>query len=163
MFVVQVVEILWSKASRGAPESNRRARLPRAFAIEPLKAGYLLHHVRMAEQEDFTPRLVGTSSKESPPRVEGGLVIRSLESGAFRLGLIGNPSGGQPKRHPVREALTLAPEEFARLIVNGRHTSYSGQWYSEYIYNVASGAPVPADRFLQGPPDHEFSMAANLF
>lgn len=163
MLVVQVVEILWSKASRGAPESNARARLPRAFAVELLEAPYVLHHVRMAEWESFSPRRVKTESKESPPRIEGGLAIHSVESGTFRLGLIGNPSGGQPHRHPVREALTLAPGEFARLVVNGRHTSYSGQWYSEYIYNVASAASVPADHFLCEPPTHEFSLAADLF
>lgn len=163
MLVVQVVEILWSKASRGAPESNARARLPRAFAVELLEAPYVLHHVRMAEWESFSPHRVKTESKESPPRIEGGLAIHSVESGAFRLGLMGNPSGGQPHRHPVREALTLAPGEFARLVVNGRHTSYSGQWYSEYIYNVASAASVPADRFLCEPPTHEFSLAADLF
>jgi len=163
MLVVQVVEIIWSKASRGALESNVRARLPRAFAIEPVEAPYVVHHVRMAEQEDFGPRRVAPESKASPPRTEGGLAIRSVEPGVYRLELIGNPSGGQPRRHPVHEALTLAPNEFARLVVNGRHTSYSGQWYSEYIYNVASGVSVPVDRFLSGPPTHEFSLAANLF
>ena len=48
-------------------------------------------------------------------------------------------------------------------MVNGRHTSYSGQWYSEYVYNVTSGSELASNRFLAGEPDHEFSLAANLF
>jgi hypothetical protein len=63
----------------------------------------------------------------------------------------------------VREALTLRPGEVARLLINGRHASYSGQWYSQYVYNVANDVTVTADRFLQGKPDHEFSLAADLF
>jgi hypothetical protein len=117
----------------------------------------------MAEWEGFSPQCVKSVSNESVPRIQGGLAIRSIASETFRLGLIGNPSGGKPYRHPVNEALTLQHGEFARLIINGRHTSYSGQWYSEFVYNVASGASIPADRFLQEPPTHEFSLAADLF
>lgn len=164
MLVVQVIEILWSKATRGAPEANIRAKLPRALAIELFDAPYVLHHVRMAEwEEDFSPRLVKAESKESVPRTEGGLSIQSDDHSSFRLGLIGNPSGGKPHRHPANRVLTLLPGEFARLVINGRHTSYSGQWYSEYVYNVASGSQVPANRFLLANPEHEFSLAANLF
>jgi len=163
MLVVQVVEILWSKATRGAPEANLRAKLPRRFAIDLIDGPYLLHHVRMAEWEEFSPQLVKLEAKVSVPRTEGGLSIQAVEQASFRLGLIGNPAGGKPYRHPVHQALTLKPGEFARLVINGRHTSYSGQWYSEYVYNVASGSKIVSDRFLHGAPDHEFSLADNLF
>jgi hypothetical protein len=163
MLVVQVVEILWSKATRGAPAAHKRVRLPRQFAIELLDAQYVLHHVRMAEWEEFSPRTVRNESKDSVPRIEGGLAMEEDGLGSVRLGLIGNPSGGQPRRYPVRRAFTLQPGEFARLVINGRHTSHSGQWYSEYVYNVACGDAVRADRFIGGPPDREFSLAASLF
>ena len=163
MLIVQVVEILWSKATRGAPGANLRAELPRQFAIDLMEAPYVLHHVRMAEWEEFSPHLVKREGKTSVPRIEGGLPIQADEHAFFRLGLIGNPSGGKPYRHPVNQAVTLKPDEFARLVINGRHTSYSGQWYSEYVYNVASGSTMVADRFLRGAPDHEFSLAGILF
>jgi hypothetical protein len=66
-------------------------------------------------------------------------------------------------RRIVMHAVTLRPGEFARLLINGRHSSYSGQWYSEFVYNVATGDAIPADRFVRGLPDHEFSLASNLF
>jgi hypothetical protein len=163
MLAVQVVEVLWTKATRGAPESNMRSALQRAYAIELLDAPYVLHHVRLSEWEDFQPRMIRREGRPSIPRTEGGLSMKLGESGRIHLGLIGNPSGGQPHRHPVVEALTLSPGESARLIINGRHSSYSGQWYSEFIYNVASGSSVPADRFVRAMPDHQFSLAANLF
>jgi hypothetical protein len=163
MLVVQVVEILWSKATRGAPAANVRAALPRAFGIELHEGLFVLHHVKMVEWEDFSPRCIKSEVHASVPRVEGGLSIRQLPEGSYRLGLIGNPSGGKPHRHPVNEALTLQAGEFARLAINGRHTSYSGQWYSEYVYNAASAHRVSATRFLQGAPEHEFSLVADLF
>lgn len=163
MLIVQVVEILWSKSTRGAPGATLRAGLPRQFAIDLMDAPYVLHHVRMVEWEEFSPQLVKREPKASVPRIEGGLAIRSDEHTSFRLGLIGNPSGGKPHRYPVNQAVMLKPDEFARLVINGRHTSYSGQWYSEYVYNVASGTTIRADRFLRGAPDHEFSLAGNLF
>lgn len=164
MLVVQVIEILWSKATRGAPMASVRAKLPRAFAIELFDAPYVLHHVRMAEWEEFSPRLIQREGRESIPSSEGGLSIHSEDHSSFRLGLVGNPCGGKPHRHPANQVLRLLPGEFARLLINGRHTSNSGgQWYSEYVYNVASGVQVPANRFLLGKPEHEFSLAANLF
>lgn len=163
MLVVQVVELLWSKTTRHAAAAQARAALPRAFGIDLYEGLYLLHHIRMAEWEDFSPRRVQGEARASVPSREGGLAIRQVAPDSYRLGLVGNPSGGQPHRHPVNEALTLHSGEFARLVVNGRHSSYSGQWYSEYVYNVACGETVRSDRFLQGAPEHQFSLAGNLF
>lgn len=163
MLVVQVVEILWSKETRGAPLSSIRAKLPRAFLIDAPIAPYVFQHIRMEEWEEFNPCVVETRTKTAVPRIEGGLAMQSGEADSFHLGLIGNPSGGKPNRYPVNRALTLSYGESARLIVNGRHTSYSGQWYSEYVYNVMSGSELVPNRFLSRKPDHEFSLAAHLF
>ncbi|MCZ8256272.1 MAG: hypothetical protein O9327_11465 [Polaromonas sp.] len=163
MLIVQVVEILWTKATRGAPGSNLRAALPRQFAIDLMDSPYTLQHVRMAEWEDFSPRLVKREVKSFVPRIEGALAIQEDGNASFRLGLIGNPLGGKPYRYPVNQAVMLKPNESARLVINGRHTSYSGQWYSEYVYNVTSGTVIVADRFLRKAPDHEFSLAGHLF
>ncbi|MCB1032315.1 MAG: hypothetical protein KDD47_00585 [Acidobacteria bacterium] len=57
----------------------------------------------------------------------------------------------------------MASGDYVRLTVNARHTSYSGQHYSETTYNVACGEDVATDRFLLGPPDRELDLRANLF
>lgn len=163
MLVVQVIEILWTKATRGAPRSNERVALPRAFAIAAAPCACFVQNYRIAEWEGFQPTLVKTDANDSVPRSEGVLYITPEPIGHFRLGLAGTPGGGQPRRHESLRAIHLATGEYARLSVNARHTNSSGQYYSETVFNVASGERIPPDRFLHGSPDHELDFKANLF
>ena len=162
MLVVQLVEILWTKESRGAPQATVRARLPRAFAVPGASAPYTIQHIRIAEWEGFSPSHVKTEQKASVPGVEGSLRIELL-SDRVTLGLGGDPSGGKPVRHPAPQAVTLRSNEFGRLVTNARHTSYCGQYYSEHVFNVAFGDDVASDVFVRSAPDHEFSQSAHLF
>lgn len=166
MLVIQVVTIFWTKATRGAPRSLERAALPRAF---PIAAGdakeralCLVQQHRILEEEGFAPKLVGVETRDSFPGTVEALKIVALAGGSFTLGLAAELMSGQPKRRSVPQALTIKPGESARLSVNARHTSYSGQLYTETIYNVACGDAVPSGRFLT-PPDHEFDLKAHLF
>ena len=163
MLVVQVVEILWTKATRGAPRSNERAGISRTFPIEGGPCECVVQRYRIAEWEAFAPKLVKVESALSAPGSIGVLNLSSEPSGVFSLGISGTPDAGQPKRHPVLRAITLAPGEYARLSINARHTTYSGQYYSETVYNVTCGTEVAPDRFLLGPPNHELDLKANLF
>ncbi len=163
MLVVQVVEIWWTKATRGAPRSNERVGLPRAFSIDSGPTEYLLQHYRIEEWAAFQPKILQSETKSLEPRTEGVLRISPEAGGYFSLGLTGTPYGGQPKRPAFQNAIRLAPGHYARLIVNARHTSYSGQYYSETVFNVACGKSMPPNRFLLGPPDYELDLKANLF
>ena len=75
MLVVQLVEILWTKATRGAPCSNERVRLPRAFPVPGGTAEYVFHHVRLAEQEAFAPTMITLESATAVPRTQGVLSL----------------------------------------------------------------------------------------
>jgi hypothetical protein len=163
MLVVQVVEILWTKATRGAPRSNERVALSRAFAIAGDKGEYVIQRHRMAEWESFRPNIVKAETKPSVPGSEESLRIARGELGSFTLGLLGTPHDGQPKRPGLPKAIELKPGQYVRLTVNARHTNYSGQYYSETVYNIACGEEVMPDRFLSGPPDHDLDFKANLF
>ncbi|WP_457324501.1 hypothetical protein [Roseateles sp. P5_E11] len=163
MLAVQVIEILWTKATRGAPRSNERVALPRAFPLDGQPRTCLVQHFKIAEWDDFQPRLLKSEMKDHVPGSEDVLRISAMPDQAFCLGILGTPSAGQPKRHALPGVVRLLPGEFARLVVNARHTTYSGQYYSETIYNVACGDSVPADRFLAGNPDHDVDLKANLF
>ena len=162
MLVLQVVEILWTKATRGAPRANERVALPRAFAFAAGSQACLIQHYQQAEWDDFTPRLRQQEERNAPPGSMDALQLISLGSDRYSLGILGTPHDGQPRRHPVLRAITLLPGETARLVVNARHTSYSGQYYSERIYNVGSGKNLPADLFLH-PPTHSLDLKAHLF
>ncbi|MDN3920794.1 hypothetical protein [Roseateles violae] len=168
MLVIQVIEILWTKASRGAPLSNLRSHLPRAFpidlaALDDDDARCLIQQHRIVEWEGFRPVLHQREQLAAPPGSVEALRITALKGGVYGLGLLGTPKSGRPLRHPVPEAFELLPGEFACLSLNARHTSTRGQHYRETIYNVASGDPPPADRFLRGPPEHRLDLKANLF
>ena len=163
MLVVQIVEILWTKATRGAPRSNERVSLPRSFPINGATGHYFVQRHRIAEWEGFQPKHVKSEEKQSVPGSEDLLRISRSVDGSFLLGLSGAPDAGQPKRYAVPKALTIHPGEYARLMVNARHTTYSGQYYSEVVYNVANDAKIQADRFLLGAPDHELDLKADLF
>ena len=162
MLVVQIVEIIWTKATRGAPRANERAAVPRAFPVHGDRATYLRQHYRMIESEDFAPTLLTEESSETVPSQQRSLRIRKTSDSKLSLGLVWSPIEGQPSRHPKPEAIELSAGQFARLIINGRHTSYSGQHYSEVIYNVAF-VETPQPHVFLREPDHEFSLAANLF
>ncbi len=164
MLALQVVEILWTKATRSAPRSNERAALSRAFPFDVEPAEYVVQHFRLAEWEGaFAPELVKVTSKPAVSGSEGALRIQAVPNGSFKFGFLGTPNAGQPKRKALPETFTLLPGEYARLVVNARHATYSGQYYSETIYNITCGPHVAADRFLQGHPEHELDLKANLF
>ena len=54
----------------------------------------------------------------------------------MHLGPRWNQSIGQPRRRDKLNALTLSKGRVARLLINGRYTNYSGQFYTEATYNM---------------------------
>lgn len=165
MLVVQVVEILWTKATRGAPRSNERAALPRAFPLEiGAAAECTVQRHRMAEWDGFAPEALKLEHLSNVPGSIDVLRIQPEKGGAFLLGMLATPNAGsQPKRRAIPEAMRLMPGEWARLVVNARYTSSRGQHYTERIVHVTCGAAVPGDRFMRGSPDHELDVKADLF
>jgi len=163
MLVVQMIEILWTKATRGSPGADRRVALPRALPVDVVAGPYFVHRFQMAEWRDFELSLVASETKPSPPEDEHVLQIAVAPEGGYLLGLSGTPHAGQPLRHAKNRAIRLEDGAFARLAINARHTNYSGQYYSETIFNVACGADIPRDRFLSRPPNHLLDMKVHLF
>jgi hypothetical protein len=164
MIAVQIVQINWTKATRGAPRANERAVLNRALLISNRATEkYSMQHFRMDEKNNFNVALLAENASAQLPKMQGSLVLKIDQNDALILGLRWQSDDGQPSRHPRPEVIQLKPNEYAQLIMNGRHTSYSGQHYTEHIYNVAYGDNIAADRFLNCQPEHEFSLADNLF
>ena len=163
MIWVQQVDILYTKESRGAPQSTERNRLPRAFAM--LGTGddaFYFEHYELLEWKDFVPELQEGSTAVSPPRSKNSLAIE-LSENSLTLGLTWKSSIGQPRRHNKPKALTIKPGQTARLSINGRYTSYSGQTYTEATYNVAFGDSIANDVFITAEPDSVFDLRADLF
>ena len=166
MLVVQVVELVWTKASRGAAGGARRAEVQRALPIDlqPADGAYLVQRYRLEAGNGFQPKLLSREALQHIPGKEGHLRIHADGHDRFLLGLAGNPEKRPPPGwQEVPTAIALAPGQFIRFIVNARHTSFRGQWYVETTYNVTAGNEVAADRFMQGTPDRELDLRGHLF
>jgi len=160
---VQQVDIVYTKASRGAPQATVRNRLPRAFAI--LGSGddaFYFEHYKLLESKDFVSNLQERSSAASAPKHKNSLVIE-LSENSVTLGLTWNGSIGQPRRQNKPRAVTIKRGQTARLSINGRHASYSGQFYTEATYNVVFGESIANDVFVKAEPDFVFDLRADLF
>ncbi len=163
MLWVQQVDVLYTKASRGAPAATTRNRLPRAFPMQvSMEGAFAFEHYRLLEWADYVPKLEDRVTGTAAPRSQGDLVI-DASSETVTLGLRWNQSIGQPARHHQPRALTLARGQTARLIINGRYTNYSGQFYTEATYNVAFGDALSPDVFERAREAAVFDMRADLF
>ena len=117
----------------------------------------------MVEWRGFAPELVQLECSTAVPSSVEVLRLQAVGSDAMVLGVLGTPHHGQPPRLAILEALRLLPGQWARISLNARHTSYSGQHYSEMVFNVALGETIPGNRFIAGAPTHELDLQANLF
>ena len=163
MLVVQLVTICWTKATRGAPLSNLRAELPRAFAIDGAPAACRVQRHGIAEWDGFAPAPVQLESLAALPGSVGVLRVAPHKDGVLSLGILGTPFSGQPPRRAIPDAITLLPGQWARLVLNARHTSSRGQYYCETVFNVAWGEAIARDCFLAGAADHVLDLKADLF
>jgi hypothetical protein len=160
---VQLVEIIYSKASRGAPGATVRNQLPRAFAIHGGPEPFYSEHWKCLEDAGYAPRLVHSRSADELPRRDAQLTCK-LGPASVKLGLRRPAwSAGQPRRRDVPTAVELRPGQTARLITNHRHSGYRGWHYTEATYNVALGDDIPPDVFLLGEPTAIHDERANLF
>jgi hypothetical protein len=126
------------------------------------KHAFYFEHYKLLEWKDFVEKLEESASAASPPKRRNGLVMDVSET-SLKLGLIWTPSIGQPARQANSKAVTIAPGETARLSINGRYTSYSGQFYTETTYNVAFGGRISNDVFIKVEPAAVFDLRADLF
>ena len=166
MIVVQVVRIVWTKASRGAPHATARNALPRAFPLAGNPGPYVLERHRLVETAPgtFTASEVERATSLTVPRREAELLIDARED-RLRLGLqwrSGMLGTGQPRRPDRRRAIELRPGQTARLVVNGRHASSAGQWYTQDTFNVALVNELAPGLFTDAPPLAVVRLEADL-
>ncbi|OLT32007.1 hypothetical protein BJF79_36525 [Actinomadura sp. CNU-125] len=137
-FALQMVEITWTKHSRGGRAAARRNAAPTAFPL-PDDAPPFVHTVWMREWDGFTPR---TSVTHDLPRgLPRGIGVAE-ESGGLRVDF-----GNRPSVH-------LRPNQFLRrqeTFLSGRGCSCCGTpWYNLRTLNIVYGK-VRAESFLHEP------------
>jgi hypothetical protein len=161
--VVQLIEVWWTKLSRGGEAATRRNAIPDAFPLTRIDGTYVANRYSVDEENDFRPRILEEYSLPSPPRLHEELILRQTGEGAFSIGVLHTHRTGAPYRRRQDPVFKLGPGEIGRVVVNGRHSGYHGWRYRKATYNVAVGSGMGLDVFLGREPDHVFSWERDLF
>lgn len=162
----------WTKFSRGAPHSAKRAAVPVSFAFPvpaiPKKALRAIHFhwVGAYEQTGFVPGeksevqdLTGLLSLYSEPvtlKFEDEQLAVEYKGGVWT-------SGAPHRPQIIRTVFSLSPESWGRLAVNGRF-GYGGEWtYYRKVMNIAFTHEPPRSRLFEAKPDAEFRDEHDLW
>jgi len=165
MMIIQHIETIWTKKSRGMPEAGKRNAVSRKLEI-PVNAkrfdGILIHKVTAREWEDF-------SLEQKTEIIKNDKRYWTLafhrESDAVQvLFTYDYIRHGRPERKDHRTPLfKLALGEWSSFHINGRFTSYSGQYYTQHFLNVGNIAEFNPDLFVEIEPKVHVNKMDHLF
>ncbi len=166
---VQVVSVIWTKASRGAPQAAARNQMPDAFAVddyhlEQLLAGDCYAQVLIHERDGFEPR---ASVEAFSPRVRWrwpGVAMQFLNNDKVVVRYKHGSWQGAPDRsHQPVVKYELAPEKPLRIKFNNRHTGpWNEWWYHLSVFNILRTENPSVEMFL-AEPAKTFSDLAELW
>ena len=165
MLIIQHLETIWTKKSRGMPEAGIRNAVPRKLEI-PVKAtrvdGIFIHKVTAREWEDFSLEHK-TEIIENDKRY-WTLAFRRESDAVQVLFTYDYISHGQPERKDHRTPLfKLVLGEWGSFHINGRFASYSGQYYTQHFLNIGNIAEFKPDLFLESEPKVHINKMDHLF
>ncbi len=172
LILVQVITIVWSKASRGGRAAGLRNRVPAAL---PIPAAFdlgtelrgIVHDVWYGEEDGFAhPRAADVRAVPVVDTVHHGDLALTPTDGMIRVDLNWG-AFDTPRRRPIRGVMTLRPEEWGQLRYNGRSsgvTGYDHPWrYTQSTINVGIFHAPHADAFLETEPTKMFRGMADLW
>jgi hypothetical protein len=180
--IIQAIQTVWTKASRGGPGATRRNAVAEAFPL-PLPdhrrgtvlPAYFLHQLHCAERAAFHPvpqplttgALLDMLSIDQlsihPPDDTGIVRVTYHPRKPTYLSYARDDSGEyRPGGH---EALALRIGEWGRVRYNWRHgatVSVDDWWYDLWVVNVGFFTELRADAFLESPPNRVYSQLSRL-
>ncbi len=161
--LVQHIRVVWTKASRGAPNAVRRNAVASAVPFN-LGAGapWVFHSVRFREETGFAREHDRVLTQESYRERDHALLLELVPDGV-QVGFRWQPTMGQPPRREKRDAFTLTAGCYGRVVVNGRHSAYDNHWYSQDTFNVIFQAEPRGDAFVVREPNGVLDLRASLF
>ncbi len=165
MIVVQHIETIWTKKSRGMPGAAKRNAVPRKLEVPKCDFGpdgILIHKVFAREDDDFNLEQKTEMLNES--NKYWTLTFQPKDSAVQILFAYNYYEHGHPDRGTYRGTLfRLGPRKQGTLHINGRFSSYSGQYYKQHFVNIGNVDKFNPKLFLENKPDYFVDKMANLF
>jgi hypothetical protein len=169
---IQCITVRWTKLSRGAPNSARRAAVPVSFLLQPVALpkqavrSALLHWISAHEEVEFVPVQKSEAQDITATRdYDTEMAKLKFEADDLRVEYKGGFwCAGAPQRpHIVRSVFRLQLGQWGRIAANGRF-SHENEWhYYRKVLNIAFTEVLPAPGIFKGKPDAEFRDEHDLW
>jgi len=153
---IQVVDIHYGKAHRGAAGAQTRAGLPRGLPLPIVGESGVLHQCRMSGWDGFVPR----ASAQEPLIRDGGASFQThwrVELGPTELTL----HHAMPRiSAPV--LLAASHDRWGRVRLNSRQQSFEETWFVERTINFGGFRSQPETDVFLGEPDVSLDLRRDL-
>ena len=164
LIIVQRIETTWTKRSRGMPGAKARNSVPKALKLPILNSateGLFIHEIYADENHNFE---LHQHWHETDLMKYWSLDFREESSLLRILFTYDYYQHGQPKRNAHRQPIIkLDREAFASFCINGRFTSYRGQFYRQHFVNLAYVESPTSNIFLSERKTMTVNKMADLF
>lgn len=150
MILIQRLETHWTKASRGAPGAELRAKVGYVYALPSRcpEGVAFYQHVRFYEEHRFAPRVAREETLSSVPLGDLGVEFETQHE-RLKVFYLWSAACGAPERIAGKRALVLdiPLDGWAQFIHNGRFANEDGWVYQQIVYNLASSSTFSPDIF----------------
>ncbi|GAB5407292.1 MAG: hypothetical protein Aurels2KO_55230 [Aureliella sp.] len=164
--LIQYVQTVWTKSSRGGDAARVRNAVPDALALPSTirDAPFVLHHARFVERDNFiqTDRFC-SGTCFSDLSLDDLKLILAPDSVTVRFRRNGNNTA-RTIPHPFTDVFTLAESQWGRLTYNGRFTAWNtgNWWYEKSVVNIGWFANIDFQQFVKTAPTYDFAEMAHL-
>ena len=165
--VIQHVETIWTKQSRGGASAEKRNAVPSAVVMPDVAdvQRFMLHHVTCRECDGFTRQdeMVAT---EAFDQLNLQCLSCRIDEDALHIRFHRDESNAAaPVPYPHKDAFALRAMEWGRIVYNGRYTAWNtgNWWYEKHVFNVGWFFDWAPDVFLATKPHEEFRELTSLW
>jgi hypothetical protein len=173
MLIVQQIEIIWTKESRGGKQAVLRNSIPKVHnlpeKVDSYKEEGLFEHrisyyefenFKVNEQSVFTPGILDKYIRES-------LIIELIDNRIKILFNYDQKYCGAPYRYTnpegnFKNSFILNKHQIGRVEYNGRFSD-DEWWYKKQIFNICLTDKVNKQLFINSDPDFKINYLEDLW
>lgn len=164
--VIQHIETVWTKRSRGGDGARKRNVVPLALDFPSISrdCSFVLHHATFHEYDSFA-RQDQLRWTDAFADLELRFLTLSIDGAVLRVRVHRDGSNAAtPSPFPYKDPFVLEPGLWGRLVYNGRFTAWNtgNWWYEKHVYNIGWFDEWTSDAFVKTKPHSEYREMARL-